>query len=311
MYRQTVTIEELDDHGGARGNYREIRDMIFSPQHERSEEMIGKPQNDLKNLILTDEDFRDIRDIQPMVLTEDRLWNYETKFRGEETMDDVDCWVLQVRPRQILSGQRFFDGMIWVDKKEYNIVRMEGQAVPQIRTTKTENLFPRFTTHSQGDRRQALVSDVHLRRRHPAIQDRAAARASAHRLQQLQAFRGGIHVHSQAMKKSTKVTLTVVAAMGLTRLPPPRGSLRTTYFDAQACQNAVRSGGYYWRGSWYPMVYHYPYPYYYDSYRSYVQRGGTVRPAPSGPMSHPSAGAPSSVPRGGFGSTGAGHSSGG
>jgi hypothetical protein len=58
----------------------------------------------------------------------------------------VDCWVLQVRPRQILQGQRFFDGMIWVDKKEYNIVRMEGQAVPQIRTTKTENLFPRFTT---------------------------------------------------------------------------------------------------------------------------------------------------------------------
>jgi hypothetical protein len=146
VYRQTVTIEELDDHGGARGNYREIRDIIFSPKHERTEEAIGKPQNNLKYLVMTDEDFRDIRDIQPLVLTEDRLWNYETKFRGEETMDDVDCWVLQVRPRQILDGQRFFDGMIWVDKKEYNIVHMEGQAVPQIRTTKTENLFPRFTT---------------------------------------------------------------------------------------------------------------------------------------------------------------------
>ena len=85
-------------------------------------------------------------DIQPLVLTAERLWNYETKFRGEETMDEVDCWVLQARPRQILQGQRFFDGLIWVDKKQYNIVRMEGQAVPQIRTTKTENLFPRFTT---------------------------------------------------------------------------------------------------------------------------------------------------------------------
>lgn len=146
MYRQTVALDELDDRGGARGNYREIRDIIFSPKHERSEEIVGKPQSNLKFLILTDEDFRDIRDIQPLVLTEDRLWNYETKFRGEESMDDVDCWVLQVRPRQILEGQRFFDGMIWVDKKEYNIVRMEGQAVPQIRTTKTENLFPRFTT---------------------------------------------------------------------------------------------------------------------------------------------------------------------
>lgn len=146
MYRQTVTIEELDDRGTVRGQYREVRDVIFSPTHERTEEMVGSPRNALKSLVMTPEDFRDIRDIQPLVLTEDRLWNYETKFRGDETMDGVDCWVLQVRPRQILSGQRFFDGTVWVDKQEYNIVRMEGQAVPQIRTTKSENLFPRFTT---------------------------------------------------------------------------------------------------------------------------------------------------------------------
>jgi len=145
-YRQSVTIDELDNRGAARGQYRETRDIIFSPTHERTENLIGKPDNGLKYLTLTEEDFRDIRDIQPLVLTADRLWNYETKFRGEETMDAVDCWVLQARPRQILQGQRFFDGLIWVDKKQYNIVRMEGQAVPQIRTTKTENLFPRFTT---------------------------------------------------------------------------------------------------------------------------------------------------------------------
>ena len=145
-YRQGLTIDELDDHGGARGQYRETRDVIFSPQHDRTEQMLGSAANTLKNLILTEEDFQDIRNIQPLVLTEDRLWNYETKFRGDETVDDMDCWVLQVRPRQILQGQRFFDGTIWVDKKDYNIVRMEGQAVPQIRTTKKENLFPRFTT---------------------------------------------------------------------------------------------------------------------------------------------------------------------
>jgi hypothetical protein len=145
-YRQKVTLEELDDRGGIRGDYQEVRDVIFSPKHERTEQFIGKPANRLKFLVLTEEDFRDIRDIQPVVLTADRLWNYETRFKGEEKMDDVDCWVLQVRPRQILQNQRFFDGLIWVDKKEYNIVRMEGQAVPQIRTTKSENLFPRFTT---------------------------------------------------------------------------------------------------------------------------------------------------------------------
>jgi len=146
MYRQTLTIEELDSRGGVRGDYHEVRDVIFSPTHERSEDFIGKPRNRLNALQLTPEDFSDVRDIQALVLTEDRLWNYETKFRGEESMDGVDCWVLQVRPRQILDGQRFFDGLIWADKKQYNVVRTEGRAVPEIRTTKSDNLFPRFTT---------------------------------------------------------------------------------------------------------------------------------------------------------------------
>ena len=145
-YRQTFSLEELDERGILRGQYREIRDIIFSPQQERTEKLIGKPENALKYLKLTKEDFGDLRDIQPLVLTEDRLWNYEIKNRGEETMDGMDCWVIEARPRQILEGQRFFEGLIWIDKKDYNVVRMAGRAVPQIRSTTSENLFPRFTT---------------------------------------------------------------------------------------------------------------------------------------------------------------------
>ena len=145
-YRQTVELQELDDRGGMRGEYKEVRDVIFSPQHERTEKLIGRPVMGLKRLILTEQDYSDIREIQPFVLPEDQLWIYETKFRGEERVDDTDCWVLQVRPRQILQGQRLFDGMLWADKRTFSIVRMEGKAVPQIVTTKSENLFPRFTT---------------------------------------------------------------------------------------------------------------------------------------------------------------------
>jgi hypothetical protein len=148
-YRQTVVFAELDPHGAQTGEYREVRDVVLSPEHQRTEQIVGKPSMNLQRLIMTDEDFRDMRDIQPFVMTEEQLWNYETKFRGDETVDDVDCWVLQVRPRQILAGQRLFDGLLWVDKKDYSIVRLEGQAVPQIRTMKSENLFPRFTTLRQ------------------------------------------------------------------------------------------------------------------------------------------------------------------
>ena len=128
------------------GQYHEVRDVIFSPTEERTEVMIGAPLVTLKNLKLTDEDFADVRNIQPFVLVDELLPLYETKLRGDEKIDDVDCWVLQVRPRQILSGQRLFDGMLWVKKDDFAIIRSEGQAVPQLRTAKEENLFPRFTT---------------------------------------------------------------------------------------------------------------------------------------------------------------------
>jgi hypothetical protein len=149
-YRQTVRLQELDNRGSMTGEYREVRDVIFSPTHERTEQIVGTPLLTLKHLILTEEDFHDIREIQPFVLTDDRMFIYETKFRGEEQIDGpdgkIDCWVLEVRPRQILDKMRLFDGMLWVKKDDYSVVRSEGQAVPQIRTTKEENLFPRFTT---------------------------------------------------------------------------------------------------------------------------------------------------------------------
>jgi hypothetical protein len=148
-YRQTVTLDELNPNGLTQGTYREVRDIIFSPEHERSEQMVGKPFRTLTHLKLTDEDFRDMRDVQPFLLTTDQAILYETQFRGEENMDGVDCFVVQIRPRQILDGQRLFEGMLWVSKVDYSVIRSEGQAVPEIRTLKTENLFPHFTTVRQ------------------------------------------------------------------------------------------------------------------------------------------------------------------
>jgi len=145
-YRQTVTLDELNPSGFTEGTYREVRDIIFSPTQERTEQMVGKPFLTLTHLQLTDEDFRDMREVQPFLLTTDQAFLYETQFRGEEAMDGVDCFVVQIRPRQILDGQRLFDGMLWVSKKDYSVIRSEGEAVPQIHTLKTENLFPHFTT---------------------------------------------------------------------------------------------------------------------------------------------------------------------
>jgi len=145
-YRQSVTVIEFSPAGAEAGEYREVRDVVFSPGGERSEKLIGKPRNLLHRLKLTDEDFADIRTVQPFLFSTDELWAYETRFKGEETVAGIECYVLQVRPRQILAGQRLFDGLLWASKKDYSIVRTVGKAVPDIRSMTNENLFPHFTT---------------------------------------------------------------------------------------------------------------------------------------------------------------------
>lgn len=145
-YRQVLTVEDFDERGLRSGEYKEVRDIIFSPTGERTGQLIGKPTSSLTRIRLTEEDFRDMRDVQPLLLTKEAAFMYETRFQGEEIVDGIRCYVLRIQPRQILDGQRLFDGLIWIEPTGYSIVQSEGRAVPEIRTMKSENLFPRFRT---------------------------------------------------------------------------------------------------------------------------------------------------------------------
>ena len=149
-YQQSLVLEEFDGRGRKGGLYTEAREVIFSPAGERSERFARPAANHLTMLRLTDEDFADLRDIQPMLLTTENLFHYEVRVRGEEATDGVDCWLLEVKPKRFLDGQRFFQGLLWADKQSYSVIRSEGQAVPPVVKTKKgereENLFARFTT---------------------------------------------------------------------------------------------------------------------------------------------------------------------
>ena len=112
------------------------------------------------------------------------------------------------------------------------------------------------------------------------------------------------------MKRSAEVTLTLVAAIGMAGCGRERRDpCDAAAFSEEACREAVQNGGYYWYGSWVPMRYSNPYPYYYDRSHSYAAGGGVVSPAP-GKAYGRTAGSGAGVVRGGFGSTGGGHGAG-
>lgn len=145
-YRQSVTVQELTTQGNVMGEYHEVRDVIYSPNRGRYEQVAEQPRNTLTRIKLTAEDFADIRNVQSFLLTPDQVPLYEGKYKGEETVDGEPCFVEYIRPRQILSKQRFFEGTLWVRQSDLAVIRSEGQAVPQIETLREQNLFPHFTT---------------------------------------------------------------------------------------------------------------------------------------------------------------------
>jgi len=156
-YRQSVTVQEFNDHGLVTGQYHEVRDVIFSPTRGRYEEVVDQPRNTLTRIRLTPEDFADIRNIEPFLLTADKVSLYEGIYKGEETILGVQCFVEYVRPRQILSSQRFFEGTLWVRESDLAVIQSEGQAVPQIDTLREQKLTP-TTRSSSGIGRSASAS---------------------------------------------------------------------------------------------------------------------------------------------------------
>ncbi len=152
-FRQSVELAEWNSQGARGGLYSETRDVLFSPTGERTEKFLRKPADTLRFLKLTPEDFADLRDIQPALITLERLPYYRARVKGAEAVDGIECWAIAVEPRQILEGQRFFEGLIWVAQADFSIIRTEGKAVPALVTRKNgrreENLFPRFSTVRQ------------------------------------------------------------------------------------------------------------------------------------------------------------------
>ncbi|PYS53409.1 MAG: hypothetical protein DMG13_12710 [Acidobacteria bacterium] len=148
-YRQDVRVQELNANDRVLGEYQMVSDITFDSAGKRTEKILRAPANTLKGIQLTPQDLQDIREIQPFVLTSDEINKYKLKYDGKEKIDEIDSYVFEVEPKVIEKGQRYFQGQIWVDDKDLQIVKTYGKAVPDIRGKGEENLFPRFETYRE------------------------------------------------------------------------------------------------------------------------------------------------------------------
>jgi|SRR5215472_82770 len=144
-YRQTVKITELDAAGNPEGKYELVEDIIFTPDGKRSSRVVRAPMSTL-HILLTPEDEQDLRSVQPFVLTTDQIPLYDIQYLGRQKVDEVGCFAFSVKPKHLEKGKRYFEGQIWVDDRDLQIVKTYGKGVGIV---KKGNEFPRFETYRE------------------------------------------------------------------------------------------------------------------------------------------------------------------
>jgi hypothetical protein len=145
-YEQTAIIRILSIDGApSKESMTLISEVVIDDDGEREVKPLRRTGNLRSVVTFTREDQEIIDNLNPFALRTEELPFYNLKYQGKEKADELDCYVFLVKPKNFKKGQLYFEGKIWVDDQDLQIVRSVGKAVPQSKA----NQFPEFETIRQ------------------------------------------------------------------------------------------------------------------------------------------------------------------
>jgi len=147
-YRQSVKVNTIsEDSNRVDGEYQQVTDITFNKDGKREEHVVFAPQNTLQRVMMSPTDFDEIEHRLPFVLTTEDQPKYKIDYLGRQHVDELDTYVFSVTPKTLEKGKHYFQGKVWVDQQDYQIVLINGITVPQDTRKGHEDLQPPFTTY--------------------------------------------------------------------------------------------------------------------------------------------------------------------
>jgi hypothetical protein len=145
-WRQTLKVQTLEGDA-VDGEYQLITDELFDDNGRRVQKVVYAPQPTLKRILLTPNDLKDFERGYPFVLTTEELPSYNITYVGQQRVDELDTYVFDIAPKKVEKEKRHFEGRIWVDNRDLQIVKTKGK-MPDVRG-KQEDLSPPFETYRE------------------------------------------------------------------------------------------------------------------------------------------------------------------
>jgi len=148
-YTQDVLFQTIDENGQPDGEFREVRDILFTPDGKRFDKVTFAPVNTLQRIQMTQQDIDDIEKVWPFVMTPEELPKYDAKYVGRERVDEVGTYVFDLEPKKLEKGQRYFRGRVWVDDQDLQIVKTAGTSTGLLKK-KEDQAFPHFENYREN-----------------------------------------------------------------------------------------------------------------------------------------------------------------
>ena len=150
-YTQDVMVQTLNDKA-VDGQFHEVSSISYDDKGKRKETVTFAEQSTLRGVQLSAEDMDDIRVFMPWIMTTDEVPLYNLTYAGQQHVDDLDTYVFHVEPKKEEKGKRYYQGRIWVDNKDLQIVKLCGKSVPDVihvKKKQPQELRPTFVSYRQ------------------------------------------------------------------------------------------------------------------------------------------------------------------
>ncbi len=148
-YTQTVVMQTIDEDGQPDGEFRMKSDIIFTPAGKRIEKVTEAPVSTLTRIMMEQQDYDDIEKVWPLVLTPEELPKYDVKYVGKEQVDELNTYVFDIQPKKFENKERYFQGRVWVEDHDLQIVKTEGKGTG-VRKKNSDSAYPHFQTYREN-----------------------------------------------------------------------------------------------------------------------------------------------------------------
>ena len=126
-YKRTIRIEEFGPDGKPAGQYVLVTQPARDADGKFYEQVVQRPESTLQHFYLRSEDLDGLQRVPAFPLTTAQLANYNLKYVGKEQVDEVNCYIFQVKPKILERQKAHFDGVVWVDSQYLEVVKTYGQ----------------------------------------------------------------------------------------------------------------------------------------------------------------------------------------